>query len=79
MNEGDSLQTLLAEFFQLPADTPPAMLTQETVPQWDSLASVQLITELQGAYHVQFELEEIEGLTSYKAISSALKRKKATV
>jgi acyl carrier protein len=74
MTEGDALQKLLAEFLQLPPDTPPETLSQQAVPAWDSLASVQLITEVQSAFHVEFDLDEIETLTSYAGIREALRR-----
>jgi len=35
--------------------------------------------ELQNAYHVDFDVEEIESLRSYNAISTALRRKAASV
>jgi len=45
------------------------------IPAWDSLASVQLVAELQEAFHVDFELEEIESLRSYDQIYVALSRR----
>jgi len=71
----DSLLQLLIEFFDLPSETRPENLTQQAVPAWDSLASVQLVAELQGVFHVDFELEEIESLRSYDQIYVALSKK----
>jgi acyl carrier protein len=75
MNENDALRQLLAEFFNLPATTPPENLTQQAVAAWDSLAMVQVIAELQSAFGVQFDVEEIEHLGSYDEIRAALLRK----
>lgn len=75
MNQNDPLRDLLIEFFQLPPDTPSSDLKQSSVSLWDSLAMVQLITELQSAFEVEFELDEIEKLTSYVDIRAALVRK----
>jgi len=75
MNESDALGDLLVEFFQLPPGTAASALTQASVAAWDSLAMVQLITELQSAFGVEFELEEIERLTSYAEIRAALARR----
>lgn len=74
MNQTDALRDLLIDFFQLPPETPAGSLAQASVSQWDSLAMVQLITELQSAFHVQFDLDEIEHLTSYDEIRPALLR-----
>jgi acyl carrier protein len=79
MNEPDALRDLLVEFFLLPAETPVNELTQRSIAKWDSLAMVQLITELQSAFRVEFELDEIEHLTSYAEIRAALQRKGARV
>jgi acyl carrier protein len=75
MPETDALLQLLIDFFDLPAQTPAAELRQDALANWDSLAMVQLISELQGAFAVEFELDEIEHLRSYDEIRAALERK----
>jgi len=45
------------------------------LPSWDSLAMVQLITELEGTFLVNFEIDEIDRLRSYDEIQDALSRK----
>ena len=75
MNENDVLRDLLIEFFQLPPTTPTSDLSQPLVSNWDSLAMVQLITEMQSAFGVDFDLEEIDRLTSYVEIREALLRR----
>ena len=75
MQNSDSLRQLLVEFFDLPADTPVEEITQSGVPKWDSLAMVQLITELQNRFSVEFDLEEIQALRSYQEIHDTLARK----
>ena len=79
MNENDVLRDLLIEFFQLPPTTPTSDLSQPLVSNWDSLAMVQLITEMQSAFGVDFELHEIERLTSYAEIRAALLRRNVTL
>lgn len=74
-NNNDPLRRILTEFFDLPGDTQPEEIAQDRLPAWDSLAMVQLITELQTAFSVEFDLEEIENLRSYKEIRHALSRK----
>ncbi len=75
MNNNDVLRQILVEFFELPHDTRREDISQEHLAGWDSLAMVQLITELQAVFSVEFELEEIETLRSYKEIQYALSRK----
>jgi len=69
MNNSDPLQRVLVDFFNLPSETSPSQIS------WDSLAMVQLIAELQGAFAIEFDLKEIETLRSYEEISRALSRR----
>lgn len=73
--ETDRLADLLIEFFELPRDTVASDIAQERIAKWDSLAMVQLIVELQAVFGVDFDVDEIDRLTSYSAISEALSRK----
>jgi len=79
MKTNDPLQRLLTEFFKLPADTLPAELSQQAMPQWDSFAMVELIMELQAAFSVQFTLDEVDQLTDYAQIRAALSCKGASL
>jgi acyl carrier protein len=74
-NHSDTLLQLLVEFFDLPADTRPENIRQQLLPSWDSLAMVQLITELEGRFLVNFDIDEIQQLRSYDEIRDALRRK----
>jgi len=75
MNSSDPLLRLLTDFFNLPPDTPSREITQQAVPSWDSLATVQLIADLEGTFSVEFDLDEIDVLRSYDEIHRALSRK----
>jgi acyl carrier protein len=75
MNHSDALLQLLVEFFDLPADTRAENINQQLLPSWDSLAMVQLITELEGKFLVYFDIEEIQRLRSYNEIRDALRGK----
>jgi len=75
MENNDPLLRLLLEFFDMPADTRPVNIRPQLLPVWDSLAMVQLITELEGAFLVTFDIDEIDRLRSYDQIRDALSRK----
>lgn len=79
MKNSDALLRLLTDFFNLPADTSHAEITQQGIAAWDSLAMVQLIADLQGTFEIEFELDEIETLRSYEEIRSALTRKGVSI
>jgi acyl carrier protein len=78
-SSSDALRQLLIDFFDLAPDVQLEDLTQEAIPSWDSLASVQLIAELHGTFQIDFDLEEIEFLRSYGAISTALCKKGVSI
>ena len=71
-NDNDPLLRLLVEFFDLPHDTRPENIRQRLVPSWDSLAIVQLVTELEGRFLVNFDVGEIQRLRSYDEIRDIL-------
>ena len=71
----NSLHRLLVEFFDLPTDTRSDDIKQELLSNWDSLAMVQLITELERRFSVEFDIDEIHRLRSYAEIREALSRK----
>ena len=75
MENDDRLRSLLIEFFDLPEETAALELRQPAIPAWDSLAMVQLIGELQKTFAVEFGLDEIERLRSYREIRDTLERK----
>jgi acyl carrier protein len=58
------------DFLDLPCDIKAEDLTQKAISAWNALASVQLTAELQGAFHVDFDLD-IESLGKYDGISAA--------
>ena len=69
------MRELLIEFFDLPGSTPVEEITKPAISKWDSLAMVQLITELQNRFTIEFDLEEIQALRSYQEIRDTLARK----
>jgi acyl carrier protein len=75
MNDNDPLLRLLVEFFDLPANTGPEKIRQQFLPSWDSLATVQLVTEIEGTLVVKFDMDEIDQLRSYEQIRDVLCRK----
>jgi acyl carrier protein len=79
MSSSDALRQLLIAFFGLPSDIELENITQKAISAWDSLASVQLIAELQGRFNVDFDVEQLESLGSYySGIATALSRKGVT-
>jgi len=79
MQDRDALLRLLREFFNLPPHVRPQEITQKTIAEWDSLAMVQLIADLQGTFLIDFDLDEIGKLRSYEEIRATLLKKGASL
>lgn len=66
------LQTCFAAVFPaLPAAAIPAA-TQDTVSEWDSVATVTLLTVIEEEFGVTLDFEELEKLTSFQAVAATL-------
>lgn len=74
----DNYQALLqacAEIFETDVADLDAFSSQETVPGWDSLNMVRLVTELEEVFGVQFDLMEVAEFKSIGAIRDLLASK----
>lgn len=49
--------------------------SQDTIPNWDSMAMVTLVNELESRFSVQFELLEIANLRNIGIIKAILEEK----
>lgn len=49
--------------------------SQKSCEQWDSLAHLNLIVELESEFRVSFEPEEIADMTSFEKVCEALNNK----
>ncbi len=48
--------------------------SQSWVPEWDSIATVTLLSVLEEEFGVSFDLEELEHLTDFESILDKLKQ-----
>ena len=78
MTDKQEFLATLTEIFQSELDNESLQLkmtdTQDDIQGWDSLAHVRIIMRIEGAFGVQFEVEEIEHMLSVTAIYEALCR-----
>lgn len=63
---------MLAEIFRTELEEPALQIklsdTQEDISMWDSLAHIRIITGVEKIFDVRFEAEEMEKITSIRAI-----------
>lgn len=69
------LQTLVAEILGVD----PSLVTADTgpgsIPQWDSMAHMQLVAAVEESYGVQFTIEEIPTIMSVTELAALLGQK----
>lgn len=69
------LQDLFRAVFNLSATEDVTSVSQETRPEWDSLATVTLVTAIESEFN--FELDPVDALelTSYDAVLAYVRRR----
>lgn len=77
MKVADNLQTKLAECFLLVfPELDRETVTQasiDTVPRWDSVAQITLLSLIGEKFNISVDFEYFEGATSFAAIAERLK------
>jgi acyl carrier protein len=64
MNNQHKLVQSFAAALAIPAATVVDTLTYESIPQWDSVAHMALVTELETAFDVMLDTDEILAMSS---------------
>lgn len=64
-------QCFAAVFPSLPPEAIPTA-SHETVTEWDSVATVTLLTVIEEEFSITLDFEELEKLTSFSAIAATL-------
>ncbi len=72
----NDIETRLAQCFRVvfPALAPDAIAgaTQDSVAEWDSVATVTLLTVIEEEFGVALDFEELEKLTSFRGVAAML-------
>ena len=75
MNNERKLFQAVADVFQVDAAAVDATSSPDTIPKWDSLGMVHLVTELEQAFGVEFDILEIADFRNVAIIKSILAEK----
>lgn len=74
MNMSSKLQGVFATALALPADQVTADLAYQSVPEWDSMSHMILITELEANYSITIETEDLLEMTDVTNVITRLKK-----
>ena len=75
MNNTDKLIGAISSVLGVSMESVSEAISQDDILEWDSLAMVNLIAELEIVFDVQFEIIEIAGFDNIKKIKMALESK----
>lgn len=75
MDNDTKLRQVFANLFDANINELNDESSQDTIPNWDSLGMVNLVTELEQVFHVKFDLLEIADFKTIGIIKSILMEK----
>ena len=72
----DELKQVIAETLQVPVETVADDSSPATLPQWDSLAHLNLVMALEKKFRIKFTLDEIVEMQDVLTICRLITNKK---
>lgn len=74
MSNEDTLKAAFVAGLGIDQNSDFDSLTYRGIDEWDSVAHMQLISEIEDAFDVMLETEDVLGLSSYSAAKEILKK-----
>ena len=71
----ENLKKIMASLFRLSEEEIGESTSLENTPAWDSLRHMELIVEIERAFELQLEVDEIVAMINYPAIVKIIKTK----
>jgi acyl carrier protein len=65
VNASDKLKRTFSEVLDLPAQADFEELRYRGIPQWDSIAHMQLVAALESIFDIMLETEDVIAMSSY--------------
>ena len=72
------VKAVMADILQIDPARIGSKATMETLPGWDSVNHIQLVSALEQEFDVMFEVAEIETMVSFAELTRVLQRRLAT-
>jgi acyl carrier protein len=71
----DRIREVMAGVLELPPAAIVAGFARDGNPRWDSLTHLRLVTALEEAFGIRFDMREVSLLSRFEAIQSAVERR----
>jgi acyl carrier protein len=74
MNTTQTLQDIIAAALSIPAEEVTDDLSYQSIPEWDSVSHIYLITELEAAFNITIDTDEILEMSSVEKVKETLRK-----
>lgn len=75
----DKLKKIFASVLEIPESGVTLELAQETTPEWDSLRSIVLLTEIENGFGLRFNFDEAMAVRTFGDAAALLAAKGVTL
>ncbi len=74
MNTTQTLQDIIAAALSIPANEVTDDLSYQSIPEWDSVSHIYLITELEAAFSITIDTDEVLEMSSVEKVKETLRK-----
>ncbi|GAA0558241.1 acyl carrier protein [Chitinophaga japonensis] len=74
MHTTQQLQEIMAAALSVPVSSITDELEYQGIPEWDSVSHIYLITELEAAYNISIDTEDVLEMSSVPKVKAVLKK-----
>ena len=74
MNTTQTLQDIIAAALSIPAEQITDDLSYQSIPEWDSVSHIYLITELEAAFNITIDTDEVLEMSSVEKVKETLRK-----
>jgi acyl carrier protein len=74
MNTTQTLQDIIAAALSIPAEEVTDDLSYQSIPEWDSVSHIYLITELEAAFNITIDTDEVLEMSSVEKVKETLRK-----
>ncbi|KAA2245752.1 acyl carrier protein [Chitinophaga agrisoli] len=68
------LHDIFANALSIPPDQVTADLSYQSIPEWDSVSHIYLITELEAAFNITIDTDDILEMSSLEKVKDTLRK-----
>ena len=74
MTTEQQLQDIFANALSIPADQVTDDLSYQSIPEWDSVSHIYLISELEAAFNISIDTDEVLEMSSVEKVKDTLRK-----